>query len=162
MQITESGVATVTNVENSENSVHCKSSDNVQDSTVQLKIPMDETANSDSGTDTASEAVVTKESVAVSKSECPKLCNENLEVEINNLSSKQSGQEENICETLNGNGAELGILDQADTTSVENLSIVTVVEKELETGNEAIQASQSHEYIHGNGKFKYLTSHIVS
>ena len=154
MQITESGVTTATNVENSENLVLCKSSNNVQDSLVQPNASMAETANLDSGADTASEVVVTKESVAVGKSEGPKSCSENLEVEINNLSLKANGLEENICEGLNGSGAELGILDQTDTTSVENLSIVTVVEKELESGNEALQNAQNQEYTHGNGRFK--------
>ena len=151
MQITDSGVTTVTNVENSDSSVLCKSSDNVPDSIGKLSEDMAETANSDSGADTASEAAMSKESFEVNKSEVPKPCTENLEVEIDNIRTKPNGIEENTVDVLNTNGGELGILEQADTTSVENLSIVTVVEKELETANEIIPNNIHQDYVHPNG-----------
>ena len=54
------------------------------------------------------------------------------------------------------NGVEPGILDQADTTSVENLSIVTVVEKELEICQETNTNSKIAENINGHGKNIHL------
>ena len=152
MQITESGVTTATNVENSDSSVLCKNLENVPESKDQLKEHMAETANSDSGADTASDIAITNESVEVIKSELSKSCAENLEVEIDTLKTTRNVLEENNADLINGNSADIGILEQADTTSVENLSIVTVVEKELETTSDIIQNSKNQEYTNTNGK----------
>ena len=152
MQITESGVTTVTNVENSDNSVLCQNLENVPDSNDQLNTHMADTANSDSGAHTASEVATSGQNIEVIKSQFSKSCTENLEVDIDNIKTNRNVIEENSIDVVNGSGAELGILEQADTTSVENLSIVTVVEKELEPASESIQNSQYQEYTNASGK----------
>ena len=151
MQITESGVTTVTNVENSDNSVLCQNLENVPDSNDQLNTHMADTANSDSGADTASEVATSDENVEVIKSQISKSCTENLEVDIDDIKTNRHIEGTNI-EVVNGSGADLGILEQADTTSVENLSIVTVVEKELEPSSEIVQNSKNQEYTNASGK----------
>ena len=50
------------------------------------------------------------------------------------------------------NCTEIGILEQADTTSVENLSIVTVVEKDLEILQDTSQYTNNLDDINGYGK----------
>lgn len=152
MQITESGVTTVTNVENSDNSVLCQNLENVPDSNDQLNTHMADTANSDSGADTASEVATSDENIEVIKSQFSKSCTENLEVDIDKIKTNRNVIEGTSIDVVNGSGAELGILEQADTTSVENLSIVTVVEKELEPASESIQNSQYQEYTNASGK----------
>ena len=156
MQITESGVTTVTNVENSDNSVLCQNLENVPDSNDQLNTHMADTANSDSGADTASEVATSDENVEVIKSQFSTSCTENLEVDIDNIKTNRNVIEGTSIDLVNGSGAELGILEQADTTSVENLSIVTVVEKELEPASEIIQNSKYQEYTNANGKSTVL------
>ena len=156
MQITESGVTTVTNVENSDNSVLCQNLENVPDSNDQLNTHMADTANSDSGADTASEVATSDENVEVIKSQISKSCTENLEVDIDNIKTNRNLIEGTSIDVVNGSGAELGILEQADTTSVENLSIVTVVEKELEPASEIIQNSKYQEYTNASGKSTVL------
>ena len=156
MQITESGVTTVTNVENSDNSVLCQNLENVPDSNDQLNAHMADTANSDSGADTASEVATSDENIEVIKSQFSKSCTENLEVDIDNVKTNRNVIEGTSTDVVNGSGAELGILEQADTTSVENLSIVTVVEKELEAASELIQNSKYQEYTNASGKSTVL------
>ena len=102
---------------------------------------MADTTNSDSGAHTASEVATSDENVEVIKSQFSKSCTENLEVDIDDIKTNRHIEGTNI-EVVNGSGADLGILEQADTTSVENLSIVTVVEKELEPSSEIIQNSK--------------------
>ena len=158
MQITETGLATVTNVENSETSETCKNSGVVPEQVPQLDIQMAETISSPPGANNGSEPIVTNEcGSAVLKSESSKLCSDNLEIDIDNYNAKTNGIEiENGGDVRDFNGVEPGILDQADTTSVENLSIVTVVEKELEICQETNTNSKMTENINGHGKKNHL------
>ena len=154
MQITETGLATVTNVEKSDNSETCKSAGVVQEEVSQLDIQMAETISSPPGANNGPEAIATNDCVsAVLKTESFKLCSDNLEIDIDNHNNKTNGIEiENGGDVRDINGMELGILDQSDTTSVENLSIVTVVEKELEICQETNTNSKIEETINGHGK----------
>ena len=160
MQITETGVATVTNVESSENSASCKSPGIVQDQVTQLDIHMSETVSTDPGANSSSEVITKKEcDSTVHTSESAKLCSKNANDEIDGEFVKTNGlSSENGGDTAEINGSESGILDQADTTSVENLSIVTVVEKELEIGLEVNQSCTNTENINGHGKCIFFTS----
>ena len=118
---------------------------------------MAETISSPSGANNGSDVVATSEySPAILKSEASPLCSEHLEVDIDNHNVKSNGIEiENGDDGTDTNSVESGILDQVDTTSVENLSIVTVVEKELEICQETNTNSKNVETINGHGKNIY-------
>ena len=154
MQITETGLATVANVENNVTSSSCKGSDTVQDHSSQLDTHMAEPSPSSSGANNGSTVITTNESIsAVLLSESSEVFQDSLQDDINNQNFNQKLSEVDTGgDCFDINGAVVGILEHADTTSVENLSIVTVVEKELEIDQETTSNTNNMDNLNGHCK----------
>ena len=152
MQITETGVAAATNVEDSDNSVLCKTSAMDQDPVFKENLAMADVVSASDGTINGSNVIdINKCDTATMNYKDSQVCFNNLEVEVDDLCNKNSVLEnENRGVSGEINGSETVSLDQADTTSVENLSIVTVVEKDLEITLEANQSSNNVENLNGH------------
>ena len=87
-------------------------------------------------------------------------CQDDILVDTNNQNLvKTSPENDNNCPD-NNNGVIYN-LDQTDTSSVENLSIVTVVEKELEVDTEIIDTTSKMDNTNGEGIYTLLLLFIT-
>ena len=134
MQITESGSATVENVENSESSTPCKNPDSKQGQVLHPDLLMADPGHSNGGASNGSTGIVPNSLDAnIMPSENLNECEGELQAQGGDQSAKKIEIDiGDSYKAIEENCTEIGILEQADTTSVENLSIVTVVEKDLE------------------------------
>ena len=157
MQITETGVTTVTNVENNETSSSCKGVNVLQDHTPKLDNPMAEPSPSSSRASNGSNVISTEQSnSAILQSESSQLHPDVLQGDIKKPNFDNLSEVDPSGNCTDMNGAVVGILGQADTTSVENLSIVTVVEKELETNQGIPNNDILEENINDHGKLLFI------
>ena len=163
MQITESGSATVENVENSESSTTCKNPDSKQDQVLGSDLLMADPGHSNGGASNGSTVIVPKDlDVDAIKSESlNKFQGESQAEDTTNGAKNIEIDIGDSDKTMAENCTEIGILEQADTTSVENLSIVTVVEKDLEIVQDTNQYANNLDDINGYGKY-YLCLHPIS
>ena len=155
MQITENGLATATNVENNTSSSFIKDSGVVKESSTLHDTNMEQSPASTSGANEDSNLVATDEGTSTvdkpDEGETPK--NDIKLDEINENFVKNLFAFDNIVDDeVDNNNSTVTILDQADTTSVENLSIVTVVEKEFEGSLATTNKSSNIENVNGLGK----------
>ena len=140
MQITETGLAAATNVENSESSAHCNAP------IAQPPLPIS------GATNCATLITPDAPNSTLHKPKMSESGQDDILVDTNCQNIDETAPEnENNCPD-NNNGVIYN-LDQADTSSVENLSIVTVVEKELEGNTEIIDTTSKMENINGEGTY---------
>ena len=154
MQITESGSATVENVENSESSTPCKTPDSKQGQVLHPDLLMADPGHSNGGASNGSSGIVPKNLDAnIMPNENLSECQGELQAQDGNESAKKIEIDiGDSSKAIEENCTEIGILEQADTTSVENLSIVTVVEKDLEILQDTNQYTNNLDDMNGYGK----------
>ena len=158
MQITESGSATVENVENSESSTPCKNPDSKQDQVLHPDLLMADPGHPNGGASNGSTEIVPKNLEAnVMPSENLNECQGEIQAQDSNQCAKKIEIDiGDSSKAIEENCTEIGFLEQADTTSVENLSIVTVVEKDLEILQDTNPYTNNLDDINGYGKYYYI------